>query len=345
MLALLALISGALLGYVLERGDFCFHSTLRGPFRHPPQLDLLRAYLLMVLLSAPLLWGMRAVGWIDPWIPPFHWQANLVGGLLFGIGMVVASSCVSGLFYKLGHGMLGALVGLHGWGAGDLLIYLGPLRPLREALTIAELPAPGAGATIPGTLGVGGWLLIAASLLFAMRWLWGASAAAWRPRGKLWGWFPLGLGLTAVIVAAWIGAAASGVDYPFGTASVPSQLLLAIREGARLGWIPLALLGLLPGAYLAARRAGTHWLRGERPKRYLELGAGGLLMGIAAGIAGGCNLGHSLIGVPLLSLGSLTTTLSMLAGVFLAHTLNRRLAAGSLFRRSDQNVHREGARK
>ena len=42
-------------------------------------------------------------------------------------------------------------------------------------------------------------------------------------------------------------------------------------------------------------------------------------MGIGAGIAGGCNLGHSLIGVPLLSLGSIATTLSMALGVFIAH--------------------------
>jgi len=41
-------------------------------------------------------------------------------------------------------------------------------------------------------------------------------------------------------------------------------------------------------------------------------------MGIGAAISGGCNLGHSLVGVPLLSLGSMTTTLAMLLGVFLA---------------------------
>ena len=53
-------------------------------------------------------------------------------------------------------------------------------------------------------------------------------------------------------------------------------------------------------------------------RRYVELGVGGLLMGIGAGIAGGCNLGHSLVGVPLLSLGSITSTLAMAAGVFIA---------------------------
>jgi uncharacterized membrane protein YedE/YeeE len=59
-------------------------------------------------------------------------------------------------------------------------------------------------------------------------------------------------------------------------------------------------------------------VRGESPKRYAELAAGGLLMGVGAGIAGGCNLGHSMVGVPLLSLGSITTTLAIITGVFLA---------------------------
>ena len=41
-------------------------------------------------------------------------------------------------------------------------------------------------------------------------------------------------------------------------------------------------------------------------------------MGVGAGIAGGCNLGHSMVGVPLLSMGSILTTIAIAAGVFLA---------------------------
>lgn len=82
--------------------------------------------------------------------------------------------------------------------------------------------------------------------------------------------------------------------------------------------MPLTLISLVPGAFLAARLSGTLWVRGETMRRYLELAAGGFLMGVGAAISGGCNLGHSLVGVPLLSLGSISTTLAMAAGVFLA---------------------------
>ena len=40
MTILLAIFTGAVLGYILERGDFCFHSTMRGLFRVPRRLDL-----------------------------------------------------------------------------------------------------------------------------------------------------------------------------------------------------------------------------------------------------------------------------------------------------------------
>ena len=112
-----------------------------------------------------------------------------------------------------------------------------------------------------------------------------------------------------------------GSNYTFGTSGVPAGALTALLEGGSGGslWIPLALVGLVPGAFLAAARAGTLWIRGEPLWRYVQLAAGGLLMGVGAGIAGGCNLGHSLVGVPLLAMGSITSTAAMAVGVFLAH--------------------------
>ncbi|MBC8504458.1 MAG: hypothetical protein H8D34_06350, partial [Chloroflexi bacterium] len=40
----------------------------------------------------------------------------------------------------------------------------------------------------------------------------------------------------------------------------------------------------------------------------------------------GCNLGHSLVGVPLLSVGSIVTTVSMAVGVFLMDRVVRLLS-------------------
>lgn len=314
---ILAILIGLGLGYIFERGDFCFHSTWRGVVRQPRELDLLRAYLLTLVVAIPLVQGMIALGWIDPWIPPLVPGANILGGLIFGVGMVVAATCSTGIFYKLGHGMLGISVALIFWAAGDLLVYAGPLRSLRDALIANPIMPSGENPTLVSLLGPAGWLLAAALIMLAAFYLVRSPIKA---RGKLWNWLTLGAATGVFTAAVWLIAQPLGINYTFGTSGVPTQVFTSFGEGsAERWWIPLALISLTPGSIIAARRAGTMWVRGETTRRYIELGAGGLLMGIGAAIAGGCNLGHSLIGVPLLSLGSIVSTLAMAAGVFLAH--------------------------
>ncbi len=318
MTVFLAIITGLGLGYIIERGDLCFHSTLRGLVRRPRQLDLFRAYILTLLIATPLVWGMTALGWIEPWIPPFAWPANIVGGVIFGVGMVVAASCITGLFYKLGHGMLGTLVGLATWGIGDIVTYVGPLAPWREGLNTSQVTVVGQSATALNLFGPAGVVIVILLWVVGAVWLWRSP----RPdRGKLWGWVALGLGVGLFTSLAWLLAQWGGSDYPYGTSGVPASLFLAITQGTDLSslWITVSLVSLVPGAFIAAKLGGTLWVRGESPRRYLELAAGGFLMGMGAAISGGCNLGHSLVGVPLLSMGSITTTVSMFIGVWLAH--------------------------
>ena len=318
MTIILAILAGLGIGYIFERGDFCFHSTWRGLVQKPRPLDLFRAYLLTLLIAIPLVQGMAALGWIDPWIPPFAWQANIVGGLIFGIGMVVGATCITGLFYKLGHGMIGVLIALGFWAMGDIITYLGPLKPLREALRANVISVDGQSATIGNLFGPAGVVLLAVLGVVAVIYL---LRSPRNDRGKLWTWLTLGAATGVFMSFAWLLARAGGSNYTYGTSGVPSGVVLALTgqsEGGASLWIPVALISLIPGSFIAARRSGTFWLRGENVRRYAELAIGGLLMGIGAGIAGGCNLGHSLVGVPLLSLGSIASTLSMAAGVFLA---------------------------
>jgi len=324
MTIILAMLSGTSLGYVFERGDMCFHNTLRGLFRNPKQLNHFRAYIVSLFVAVPLVYLMQELGWITPWIPPFFWGANIVGGVIFGIGMVVASSCVSGLFYKLGHGMLGISVGLGTWALGDIFVYLGPLSGLRETLTSNPLTISGNSPTVGNLFGPTGWVMLILVSLGAVIWLWRSPKSTRSSRGKLWGWLPLGIAVGLVISAGWLLAQAGGSNYPFGTSYVPAQIYLTIVTGEKSSpWIAITLLSLIFGAFIAARRSGTFRVRGESMSRYFELAVGGFLMGVGAAFAGGCNLGHALVGVPLLSIGSITTVLAMVVGVFLAdQTIN-----------------------
>lgn len=187
-------LAGALMGYVLQRGRLCFHSAVRDAL--DGRLLLARAWALGVALGSvglALLLLLPGTDGLNRGLA-LRPVANVTGGLLVGVGMVVASSCVSGLFWKLGSGMLGALVGLTGWGAGELLA---------RRLTV---PGPtvlggGDGATIPGLLGLPR-LLVAAVLLTLV-----VVALVRRPgreaptEDRQWGWRRLGVGLGVAITA------------------------------------------------------------------------------------------------------------------------------------------------
>jgi uncharacterized protein len=127
------------------------------------------------------------------------------------------------------------------------------------------------------------------------------------------------LGLAATF--SWISAGASGAGFGASTSGAVSSVL----NGSPAWWRIAFLAALVPGATVAARTAGGWWLRGEAPVRYLQLAAGGALMGAGARWAGGCNLGHALSGVGQLNLSSVLVVASMIGGVATTRAVQKRL--------------------
>ena len=316
--AITGALAGVAMGYVLQRGQLCFHSTIKGSL--DGRFLLARGWALGVSLASvglALLFLLPGTDGLNQGLA-FRPIANVVGGLVIGVGMVVATSCVSGLFYKLGSGMLGALIGLAGWAAGELLA---------RQLT---LPGPtvlpgGEAATLPGVLGLPR-LLVAALLLTSV------AVALWRRPGRespdhdwQWGWRRIGVGLGVAITAGWALAALGGSS--FGPSSVGA--VVSVAGGSPNYWLITFLLGIVAGGTLSARTAGGFWLRGEEPVRYLQLAAGGLLLGAGGWIAGGCNLGHGLSGVAQLNVSSLVVVAAMVGGVWIARLAPRRVTRWS----------------
>lgn len=311
-------LAGVLMGYVLQRGQLCFHSAIQSSL--DGRFLLARGWALGVALASvglALLFLLPGTSGLNQGLA-FRPVANVAGGLIFGVGMVIAKSCVSGLFYKLGSGMLGALVGLTGWGAGELLA--------RQLTVPGPTVLPGGeGATISGLLGLPR-LVVAILLLVAV------AVALWRRPGRestvhdwQWGWRRIGVGLGVAITAGWALAALGGAS--FGPSSVGA--VASVADGSPNYWLITFLLGIVAGGTLSARTSGSSWLRGEEPVRYLQLAAGGLLLGAGGWIAGGCNLGHGLSGVAQLNVSSLVVVAAMVAGVWVA-----RLGAGRVARQS-----------
>ncbi len=241
--------------------------------------------------------------------------ANLVGGLTFGIGMAIAASCVSGLFYKLGAGMTGALVGLAGWGVGEIaadLVSLPGPRLLEGRETLATLLG------LPRLAVASALAVVVAVVLSRTRRQ--AAAHSWQ-----WTWPVAGVALGLGATLSWLTAGATGAGFGAST----SGAVASIADGSPSWWRIAFLIALVPGAMLAARTAGGWWLRGEVGVRYAQLAAGGALMGAGARWAGGCNLGHALSGVGQLNLSSLLVVASMIGGIAVTRSVQLRLGSRS----------------
>jgi uncharacterized protein len=303
--------AGLVMGYVLQRGQLCFHAVFRGLIEG--RRALLRAWAVGVALASV---GLALLALLGPWSMSTSLAlrpvSNVVGGLVFGVGMAVAASCVSGLFYKLGAGMLGALVGLGGWGLGELAADAVRL-PGRRLLEGRE--------TLPTLLGLPR-IVVAVVVAVLVLGLLAVRRSEDRPsRAWQWRWPAAGLALAVATTLSWTTAGASGAGFGAST----SGAVASVAGGSPSWWRIAFLLALIPGATVAARQAGGWWLRGEVPLRYVQLAVGGSLMGAGARWAGGCNLGHGLSGMAQLNLSSALVVASMIAGIAATRVVQRRV--------------------
>src|SRR5216683_412181 len=163
-------------GLVLQRGRLCFAGAFRDLFLMRNG-TMMRAILVGLAIMAPVFALIEARAVPEPSFGAIAAGAHVVplglnlavGGVLFGIGMVVAGGCVSGTLYRIGEGYLaswaalfGILVGLslaaHTWNAWYVL-------------TIQSAPL----GWLPTSLGYGGavvvtWAALASAFVASLWW-------------------------------------------------------------------------------------------------------------------------------------------------------------------------------
>ena len=111
-----AITLGLSLGYILQRGRFCLNSAFRDII-FLDNLTTFRAYLLSVvvaIIGSNLIQDLGLMITPDPQTGEivhtmllrqnFVPLANILGGFLFGVGIVLAGGCASGIVFRLGEG-------------------------------------------------------------------------------------------------------------------------------------------------------------------------------------------------------------------------------------------------
>jgi uncharacterized membrane protein YedE/YeeE len=314
LMILSGLVVGVAFGYALQRGRFCSNTGFRDVLLTADS-TMFRAWTMAVLVQLVGVTLLNSLGLLPITVPPFWWAANLLGGLVFGAGMVLAGGCSSGTCYRVGEGMAGSLLALIAFGAGLLMMSGGALAPLERALQGRVLSADGESLTLANLLGVDPWLVVVPVVIAAGWWLVRSGGSRYRSGG--WSWQRSGATLGVIGIVAWLSSAATGRDYGLSmTGPLRVWFEGLFQGGLALDWGAFLIVGLFVGAFLSAASHGELRWRVPKGERLLQSAGGGLLMGFGAQLAGGCTIGHSLTGLSVLSLGSIVTTASIIAGAW-----------------------------
>lgn len=342
------LLLGLALGAVGQATRFCVRGAIADwvQLRSPGRLV---SWLLAIAVGAVAVQALVSAGAFDAsrtiyWGERFPWLSYLVGGLLFGYGMILAGGCPQRCLVKAGSGNLKALLTLVLIAIVSLMTLRGAFASVRANGLDAFALALGGSQDLGGVLGRGlsvspavvRWVLVLVVLAAVL-------AVAWRVRAQLKPAHWAGGVLVGLLVAAaffltgnigflpehpetlepaWLGTQskrpeALSFSAPLGHAL---DLLTLWTDKATVATFGVMLaLGVLVGAFASARLRGDFKLESFQTPR--ELGAhsaGALLMGFGGITALGCSLGNGVTGLALLSAGALLATLGITAGAWLA---------------------------
>lgn len=100
-------ISGFAIGFIMHRSRLCFARGFREPFM-TAEGDMTKALILALAVAIPLASLLFQKKVIDPYIaiPATFWVGSLLGGAIFGIGMIFAGGCASGSMWRAAEGNL-----------------------------------------------------------------------------------------------------------------------------------------------------------------------------------------------------------------------------------------------
>ena len=335
-------------GAVAQRTNFCTMGAIADLVNFGDRTRL-RQWLLAIGVAIAGTQSLAALGLIDTakaiyTTPRLAWLAYVIGGLLFGFGMVLAGGCGSRTLVRLGGGSLKSLVvfivlGLVAYMSlrGVLGVFrVSAIEPVAVQLASAQdLPTLLAGAlgaskaTLQWTLGLGlGGALIAYAL----------ARRDFLTFDNLLAGFAIG----GVIVAMWFVSGHVGhlAEHPetleesfVRTNSARMESLSFVAPIAyTLDWLMFfsdkskvvtigiaAVSGMLAGSLamaLAAKR--FHWEGFADTEDTANHIAGAALMGFGGVLALGCTVGQGLSGLSTLAVGSMLAVGGIVGGAVIA---------------------------
>jgi uncharacterized membrane protein YedE/YeeE len=315
---------GIAFGILAQYSRFCIVAAVGNYMlmRDKRQLDAYLAALAVAVAGTAALELGNWVGIADSGFrrPAVNWLGAMGGGVLFGVGAILAGGCASRTLVRCAEGNIGGLVTLLAFALAGMATLFGVLDPLRGWLSSNSVVRLGSDDSALATLlAVPSWVvpLVMVALCVGLILLHARRQPNWRL-------VAFGAGIGLIIALGWWVTGVLGYDEFEEVA--PSSLAVAgpLARGAvylamgqptgnlfALCLVPGMLLGALGSALLTGN---FRWSApaGDRVGAYL---AGGILMGIGAVLAGGCNVGQGLSGIATTSLSSFLAVAGILLGM------------------------------
>jgi hypothetical protein len=329
------LIIGFIFGFILQSGRFCMNSAFR-------DIILLKEFKLAKAVAVSL--AVLAVGFaifafaglINLSPRDFKPWAAIVGGLVFGVGMVLAGGCASGTTYRVGEGMMGSFVAAIGLTVGALMTAVGVLKDLKDALHIANFgKITLVGVYDPLSIILPIFMLIFGIIGIALMfffWAW----PALKNRGekplvkfdnvveqtfkKSFPWWVTGILIGLILTAGYIATGTGPVGITGGWKNISDWLTAGdFILGGGLTWPGFIIFGILAGALVSAILKKEFKFRVPKDGFTLfKQFCGGILMGFGAVTAMGCNITNILGGIPQLSVHSIIVGVCIMLGSWIA---------------------------
>lgn len=343
---------GLVFGAVANRTNFCTLGAV-SDWLNMGDTGRMRAWLLAIAVALGSLTVMEAAGVVDATattFPPYRTPSfailrYLIGGLMFGVGMTLASGCGSKTLIRIGGGNLKSVTAFLVAALFAYLMLWSPLfekafLPWLQATTIDlashGMPTQEVGSLVARVIGIepGRTLNQAVSALVAVLLVaFVFSSADFRSSvDNILGGVVVGLTIAAgwyitggPIGAAWKDYAEMATEIPSRVQTQSLTFVSPMGDGLRYLLSPgnttlinfgiASLCGVILGSFLYAL-----FSKGIRVEKFVSVGdfgahvLGGALMGTGAVLAMGCTIGQGITGLSTLATGSIVTFFSIVTG-------------------------------
>ena len=345
------------LGAIANKTNFCTMGAV-SDWVNMGDLNRLRAWILAMAVAILGVGGLEYLGLIDMSLtvsndtsnPPYRttnfvWLRHLVGGLLFGVGMTLASGCGNKTLVRLGEGNMKSVIvlivmalaaSLMLFTSFDYLVFLQWMTPLSIDFANHGVTGQDLGSVFTGLLNLDSspaLLLVPALVIGIAMMFWVLKDAHFRGDRDL---VFAGLAIGLLVVTVWyLTAGATGQllleelefmderPYAAGAQSFSfiapgAHIVQYIYQGfawSYLSFATVVVLGVISGSLLytlAFRKIRIEWFVSWKDFRSHVGGA--VLMGVGGVLGMGCTIGQGISGMATLALGSFFTVIAIVIG-------------------------------